>query len=129
MGIDQEIAAKTMPRVSTIGGDLQFFNTQRAAFFTAYYSFCSGKFDQGQVALNCLKTEFNCLPATRCWIINPTAAEAFLADIRELSEELRTYNLKETPGLLTDNMPKFIEKFDFLVRKFHKIMYDCGYTR
>jgi len=133
MDEDKPQEERKLPRLSTISVDLQAYSDQRKLFLEAYISFRQGYFDSGDKTLNYLISMYYILPATRHISINEKEASEFIASIEAMRAELRHYfetnSSRQNFSSRTVITPEIYAKVDKIVRNFHKIMFECGYSR
>ena len=120
---------KRKPFLTTQETDLAAFSAERTLFLQDFTAFLAGQFLSGGLALNHLIAMFHTLPATRYFSTNEKEATAFLNSIYALQAEFREYPSKS--GVNVDGQviaPELIQKMDAVVREFHKILHDTGYS-
>lgn len=125
----EPMSAKRKPFLTTQETDMLAFSTERTAFLQDFTDFRAGKFPSGALALNHLIAMFYTLPATRYFSTNEKDAMAFLDSIDTLQAELREYPSKNNVSSKGELIvPEIIKKMDVVVREFHKILHDTGYS-
>ena len=121
-----EQTTKRKPFLTTQETDMLAFSTERTLFLTDFVEFRAGNFPHGTLALNHLIAMFYTLPATRYFSTNEIEAIAFLDSIDSLQTELRENPNTADKGRII--IPELIKKMDTVVRSFHKILHDTGYS-
>ena len=122
------------PRISTLQIDLTAYDKQRDLFLQHLAFFKAGSPEYGVTACGFLQAMYHILPATRHTMLDRQAATKFVDDIDKLRRECVIY--KRVRKL--ENGMSFLECADYearlgnpmdeLVRRFHEIMHQTGFT-
>lgn len=124
------------PRTNIGQSLIENFSLEQQRFMEAQLKFKSGFLAYGVVAANLLTSMYYILPAARHIAKGEEASEKFVNELDEFRRACLQYSKRKGYDNIRDNDNYFNEKdfievdnrFDRIIRKFYKIMFDTGFS-
>jgi hypothetical protein len=124
---------ETRAVMKTTTQDIEAYQIRRDRFLDAQILFKTGFVEHGVLALNYLQQMFYILPAGRYIVKDEKKAQEFVDEIDELRKFMVTY-IKKKDAVPNKNYLEFADfndldnRFDSVVLRFYKILYEVGFS-